>query len=298
MIERDHKQLSVVAQCNLLKTNRSTIYYEQKLVDSNDATIIEQITKIYEKLPFYGYRRLHVELAKEGYKHNLKKTRRLKQVSGLKTIYPSKKTTIANQAHKKYPYLLKGKQIGRPNQVWQVDITYVKIRYGFVYLTCLIDVFSRKLMGWALSPFLDTGPCLEAMKMALKVATPEIINSDQGCQFTCREWVEALQANSITISMDGKGRWADNIFIERLWRTIKNELIYLHSFESIEELSIAFMDYAVFYNSRRWHQSLNYKAPDEVYDDYYFKKQEQREAASLYVSPVEQNSQVQPNFLS
>jgi putative transposase len=170
LIEREHQKLSIVTQCKLLKINRSTLYYEQKPARPDDATILERITNIYEETPFFGYRRLHVELAKEGYKHNLKRTRRLKKMTGLKTIYPSKKTTIANQAHKKYPYLLKGLQIDHPNQVWQVDITYIKLRHGFAYLTCLIDVFSRKIMGCEVSPFLDAKPCFQALEMALKLA--------------------------------------------------------------------------------------------------------------------------------
>lgn len=155
--------------------------------------------------------------------------------------------------------------IDRPNQAWQVDITYIKMRHGFVDLVCLIDIFSRKIMGWSLSTFLDTTSCLEALKNALQQAIPEIINSDQGCQFTSAAWVEALTKNGIFISMDGKGRWADNVFVERLWRTIKYENVFLHSFDSVSQARLTLHKFIIFYNEKRFHQALNYHTPNDIY---------------------------------
>jgi len=178
---------------------------------------------------------------------------RLLTIAGLKAIYPAKNTSLRNQKHKVFDYLLKKDEINLPSKVWQVDITYIKLRTGFVYLACLIDVFSRKIMGWALSIFLNTEACIEALEKALLNGKPEIINSDQGCQFTSEMWVNALQQESIKVSMDGKARWADNIYIERLWRAVKYELVYLHSFENVQEARKAIGQYIIFYNQQRPH---------------------------------------------
>jgi putative transposase len=161
--------------------------------------------------------------------------------------------------------LLLEMKIQQPNQVWQVDITYIKISHGFVYLVALIDVFSRKVMGWSLSIFLDTISCLEALNSALQNGVPEIINSDQGCQFTSNQWITALQNNNIGVSMDGKGRWADNVYIERLWRSIKYELVFIHHFDTVQEVRDALASYIAFYNQQRYHQSLNYHTPDDIF---------------------------------
>ena len=184
---------------------------------------------------------------------------------GLQALYPTKRTTIPNSQHKKYPYLLRDVEITRVNQAWQVDITYIKLRKSFGYLVCLIDIYSRKVVGSAFSPFLDTHMCLEALENALKVGKPEILNSDQGCQFTSNAWCDMLIKNGIAISMDGKGRWMDNVFVERLWRTIKWEAVYLHSFDSITQARDILAKYIIFYNQVRPHQSLNYKKPDNIY---------------------------------
>lgn len=226
---------------------------------------MNEIREIYQKWPFYGYRRILVELRKAGFLINHKRLQRLLVGTGIKAIYPRRKTTIKNPEHKVFPYLLRGLKIERPNQAWQVDITYIKMRYGFVYLVCLIDVFSRKIMGWELSTFLDTASCLEALHKAMKQGMPEIINSDQGCQFTSAAWVNKLTQNNVLISMDGKGRWADNVYIERLWRSIKYENVFLHSFDIVDQASNCLNDYINFYNQRRCHQALNYHTPDEVY---------------------------------
>ena len=186
-------------------------------------------------------------------------------LANLKAIYPKKKTTIRDKSHSVFPYLLKNMDIIRPNQAWQIDITYIKIRFGFVYLVCLIDIFSRRIMGWCLSPFLDTNSCIDALDSALNYAKPEIINSDQGCQFTSHIWHNKLSNHQIQISMDGKGRWADNIYIERLWRSIKYEMIYLHRFDTVLETKTALESYVAFYNDKRPHQALNYYTPNEIY---------------------------------
>jgi len=241
------------------------MYYKPKSSKHNDAIIMNELREIYQDIPSYGYRRMTVALRERGFLVNHKKTARLQKIAGIQAIYPAKKTTINNPAHKLFPYLLRDLVINRPNQVWQVDITYIKIRGGFVYLVCLVDVFSRKIMGWKLSTFLDTASCLEAFNHALQNGIPEIVNSDQGCQFTSEAWVVSLQQHGIKISMDGKGRWADNVYIERLWRTIKYEMVYLHSFDTVDQVRIALANYITFYNTRRYHSKLNYHTPDVIF---------------------------------
>jgi putative transposase len=226
---------------------------------------MNEIHDIYIERTFYGYRKVHTKLLEKGYKHNQKKTKRLMRLMGLKSVCPKKKTTFFAKGSLIHPYLLKGLKIERANQVWQVDITYIKIRGGFLYLTCLIDVYSRKIMGWSLSQFLDTKSCLDALKMSLSNGVPEIINSDQGCQFTSEEWVAMVREVGSKISMDGKGRWADNIYIERFWRSLKYEIIYMYSFDTIGQAHVAIEKYIKFYNEERPHQSLNYKVPDYAY---------------------------------
>ncbi len=258
--------MSTSKLCELFRVSRSCVYYERKSISKEDVCIMNEILSIYEKWPFYGYRKIHAVLRDDrGIECSRGKVQRLMQLMNLKALYPTKRTTIANSQHKKYPYLLKGVRIVRPNQAWQVDITYIKLRKGFGYLVCLIDIYSRKIMGWAFSPFLDTHMCLEALEMALKTGQPEIINSDQGCQFTSNVWCDTLKENGIKISMDGKGRWVDNVYIERLWRTIKWESVYLHSFESITHAKDVLAKYIRFYNQVRPHQSLNYNKPDNIY---------------------------------
>ena len=258
--------LCLKKRCELLTIARSTVYYKINPSVNEDVDIMNSIREIYQEAPFYGYRRITVELRKNGFIVNHKRVQRLMALAGMKAIYPSKKTTLRNPEHKVFPYLLRGLSIERPNQVWQVDITYIKMRKGFLYLFCLIDVFSRKIMGWSLSPFLDTQPCLEALNSALKHAIPQIVNSDQGSQFTSAPWVKALtEDNTILISMDGKGRWADNVYIERLWRTIKYENVFLNSYDTVDQARVSIGNFIVFYNKKRFHQALNYHTPDDVY---------------------------------
>lgn len=265
MVEHDN-ELGFKIKCKLLNVARSSMYYKPKQSDTSVDKIAKEILAIRNEFPCYGYRRMTVELRKKGLIVNHKKVHRLMNELGIKTIYPKKQTTLRNLQHKVFPYLLRGVKIERPNQVWQVDITYIKIRSGFVYLICLIDVFSRKIMGWKLSTFFDTAACLEAFNAALQHGVPEIINSDQGSQFTSDSWTCALQEKSIAISMDGKGRWADNVYIERLWRTIKYEIIHLHSFDTVQQVRDTLEQYVITYNQQRPHQSLNYHTPGYVFD--------------------------------
>ena len=270
MIINNKKRISVRRKCQLLKLNRSGLYCKSKgIVTGDDVELMNEIRDIYMKHTFYGYRKIHATLLQNAHQHNRKKTQRLMQLAGLKAVCPYKKQKrLKNAMHKVYPYLLKDLVINRPNQVWQVDITYIKIKGGFVYLVCLIDVYSRRIMGWNLSPFLDTDSCIQSLNNAMLQAKPEILNSDQGCQFKSEAWCKLLILKNIQISMDGKGRWADNVYIERLWRTIKYELIYLHQFENIDELRNAISKYVLFYNSSRPHQALRYRTPDQVYKDF------------------------------
>jgi putative transposase len=274
MIEHKKSQLSVRKQSELLSINRSRLYYKKEPVDTLDVEIMNEMIEINRQYSFYGYRRMRVELFNRGYEINHKKVRRLMKKTALKALFPKKKTSIANSAHDTYPYLLRDLLIDRPNQVWCIDITYIKIRHGYVYLVCLIDVFSRKIVGWCLSPYLDTQPSLEALESALKLGTPEIINSDQGCQYTSKDWTSALIDKNIKISMDGKGRWADNIPIERFWRSLKYESVYLYSFDTVAEARNTLGAYIDYYNQRRPHQALKYKTPDSVYKEYFLKNQQ------------------------
>ena len=276
MVERnDDERLGFKRKCELLNVSRSSMYYVAKPAEHDDAGVLNAIRDIYTEMPVYGYRRIHVELRRMGFEINQKRVRRLLRLEGIYAIYPGKNTSIRNLEHKIYPYLLKDLTINRSNQVWAVDITYIRIRHGFVYLVCLIDIFSRKIMGWTISTSLDTGPCTAALEEALNHGTPEIVNSDQGCQFTSEAWTAFLIQRGIKISMDGKGRWVDNKYIERFWRTAKYESVFLHSFDTVDQARKTIDAYIRFYNQRRSHQSLNYHTPDEVYKLGYIPTQQQ-----------------------
>ncbi len=249
-IEHENK-IPIVRQCKLLGVNRSSLYYEPKIIDNNeDIKIMNEIRDIYGKNPFYGYRKIHIELLMIYPKINIKKTRRLKTLTGLMAIGPYKKTSVSNSAHKKYPYRLKELVIYYPNKVWKTDITYIKIKGDFLYLVCIIDVFSRKIVGWAVSNSLGTDVCLEAYFMARAHGKPDIFNTDQGCQFTSSMWIEQIEADGIQISMDGVGRWADNIIIERFWRSLKYEAIFLNCPDTVADVITIIKVYIMFYNRR------------------------------------------------
>jgi len=265
LIDSNHAKLSLRRQCELLTINRSTFYYKATRVEEDSVNLLNEIREIWERYPFFGYRRITKELNFKGYKINRKRVQRLMQLGGIQAIYPGPNTSRRNKLHKVHPYLLRDVRIDRPNQAWMVDITYLRLNGGFMYLVALIDVHSRYIVGWSLSNTLETGFCIDALKKSLAYAQPEIINSDQGCQFTSDDWVNFLNEWGIEISMTGKGRCLDNIYIERFWRSFKTEKFYLNEYNSVRELRSAIEEYVDFYNQRRWHQSLDYKTPAEVY---------------------------------
>ena len=268
-VDRNNKKLSLRKQCYLLGINRSVIYYHPQEAEE-DIWLMNLIRDIWLKHSFYGYRKITVVINKEyGLSINGKKILRLMRLCGIQAIYPKPRLSRSDPIAQKYPYLLRNIVIKRVNQVWMVDITYLKLCTRFVYLVALIDVYSRYVIGWHLSFELDTENCMDALKMALGNGLPEIVNSDQGCQFTSDKWIETLADLKIKISMDGKGRYQDNIYIERFWRTIKYEAIYLNEYSNFQELYLGVKQYIIFYNEQRPHQSLNYKTPEDIYTEKY-----------------------------
>jgi putative transposase len=249
-----------------LGINRSSLYYKEKS-DEEDIWLVNLIREIWLSHSFYGYRKIKVVLEMEhGLLVNNKRVIRLMRSVDIKAIYPKPNLSRNNREHKIYPYLLRNTVVMEVNHVWMVDITYLKLGTRFVYLVALIDVYSRYIVGWSLSFELDTENCLDALKLALRVGKPAIINSDQGCQFTSKEWITALTEIYVRISMDGKGRCRDNIYIERFWRAIKYEAYYLNEYTTFEELYCGIKEYIEFYNTKRPHQSLKYKTPKMIYD--------------------------------
>lgn len=265
LIDAEDKTLSLRRQCDLLKVNRSTLYYEAKLDDGDDVQLLNEIRDIWERYSFYGYRRITKELQSQGHLVNRKRVLRVMALGGISAIYPGPNTSRRNKLHAVHRYLLRDVMIEQPNQAWMVDITYLRLRQGFVYLVALIDVYSRYVVSWKISNTLETAFCVEALQSGLLVGKPEIVNSDQGCQFTSEEWVNVLKAEDIKISMTGKGRCLDNVYIERFWRSVKREEFYLREYESIQELKKSIGAYIEFYNHKRFHQALDYKRPAEIY---------------------------------
>ena len=264
MINQKHDLLSIRRQCNILGIWRSNVYYNAH--QSNvESTLANEIRDLWVEMPIYGYRRITAELHRKGYDVNHEHVLRLMRDMHIQALYPKPKTSVRNTAHKIYPYLLRDLSITKPNHAWATDITYIKMSQGFVYLTSLIDLHSRFIIGWGLSNTLDETFCEEALSRAFQYGKPEIINSDQGSQFTSEAWTSYLIKNNIKISMDGKGRWADNIIIERFWRTLKHEHILLYAFESIKEIKESVGKFINMYNFKRLHQALGYKTPAEVY---------------------------------
>jgi putative transposase len=245
--------------------HRSGLYYRPRAAYKSELEIMRLIDEQFTQTPFYGARRLCVVLRDKGVIVNRKKMRRLMRQMGLEAIYPKPNLSAGNKMHKKYPYLLKEFLIDRPGQVWSEDITYIPLEQGFGYLTAIIDWFSRYVLSWKLSNLLDTDFCLEALEEALRVGRPEIFNTDQGVQFTSAEFTNILENNGIAISMDGKGRALDNIFVERLWRSVKYEDIYLKDYKTMQDAQEGLKKYFEYYNLKRPHQSLNYKRPYEVH---------------------------------
>jgi len=264
MIELSHKKLSVRQQCQLLGVNRSVVYYKGKrAVDESE--IMNRIHEIWLKFPAYGYRRIAKALQDEGYDINRKRAYRLMGLMNLEALYAKPKLSEPHPEHKIYPYLLKGLSIDRPNQVWCTDITYVKMPQGFVYLVAIIDVYSRYIVSWRLSTSLDTAFCLDMLRSAFCIGRPEILNTDQGCQFTSIDWINMVEGAGVKVSMDGKGRWADNIPIERFWRTLKHENVFLKAYESVDEVRNGIKEFIDLYNEERLHSSIEYTYPGAVY---------------------------------
>ena len=267
MILDRENSISLTRQCELIGVSRASAYY-QPMVSELDIKIMVLIDKIYTDYPFYGSRRIRYELG-QTYQMLIARdhVRRLLRIMGIEAIYPKSKpnTSLANEQHRKYPYLLKGIPILRPNQVWGTDITYIKLENGWCYLIAFIDWFSRYVISWELSPTLEIPFCLTALERALKLAIPEISNTDQGSHFTSEQFLLLLLNKNVKISMDGRGRCMDNIFTERLWRTVKYENVFLNSYRTIDEAASGLSDYFQFYNVKRPHQSLEYQTPSAVY---------------------------------
>jgi putative transposase len=268
MIDPDHPDLSVSRQCQLVAVNRSSFYYKPKPIKPEDLGLMRLIDEQYLKTPFYGSRSMTKHFRRLGHKINRKRVQRLMQLMGLEAVYPKPRTSKPHPEHKIYPYLLRNLNIDRPNQVWAADITYIPLKRGFMYLVAVMDWYSRKVLAWRLSNTLDADFCVSALEEAIRrYGRPEIFNTDQGSQFTSHAFTKILEKNDIRISMDGRGNFQDNIFIERLWWTVKYQYLYLHAFSDGGELRRGLGNWFRFYNQERFHQSLDDKTPDEVYYD-------------------------------
>jgi putative transposase len=265
LIEPEQTQISVARQCALVGLSRSSFYYGSKGESAENLHLMRLLDEQYTRTPFYGVRRMTVWLRQHGYPVNPKRVARLLHTMGLETIYPKPRLSQPHPERRVYPYLLRGVPITRVNQVWSTDITYIRLHAGFVYLVAVMDWFSRYVLSWALSITMDVGFCLEALEQALEVATPDIFNSDQGSQFTSVDFTERLVAAGIRISMDGRGRALDNVFVERLWRTVKYEEVYLQDYGTPREAIQGLERFFALYNRQRPHQALGYQTPAAVY---------------------------------
>lgn len=265
LIEPVQDMISISRQCELLDINRSSYYYCPQDESSYNLILMNLIDEQYTLRPFYGVPRMTAWLRREGHLVNPKRVRRLMRLMGLEAIYPKPRLSQSCPGHKRYPYLLKGLVIDHSDQVWCSDISYIRLLHGFVYLTVVMDWVSRYVLSWDLSITLDKEFCLKALEKALSVSKPEIFNTDQGSQFTSEEFTGCLEDAGIRISMDGRGRVYDNIFVERLWRTVKYEEVYLHDYLSVSDARERLALYFHFYNSERLHKSLGYQTPYEVY---------------------------------
>jgi putative transposase len=266
LVDRADAELSVVAQCRLLKVARSSLYWRPTAVSEDDLRLMRRIDELYLATPFYGARRMVAVLRRDGWTVDRKRVRRLMRIMRLEAIYQKPNTSRRHPDHIVYPYLLRGLAIERPNQVWCADITYIPLAKGFVYLIAVMDWFSRRVLAWRLSTGMDSGFCVEALQEALdRHGSPKIFNTDQGVQFTSAAFTGVLAASGVRISMDGKGRYLDNIFIERLWRSLKYENIYIQAYASVPEARCGIGDWLSFYNDERLHQALGYRTPREVF---------------------------------
>jgi putative transposase len=257
--------LTISRQCQVAGLARSSFYYQAAPESPGNLELMRLLDEQYTRTPFYGRLRLTEWLRQQGYPVNHKRVARLMKQMGIQAVYPKPRLSLPNQQHRVYPYLLGGLSIERPNQVWSTDITYIRLQHGFLYLVAILDWHSRYVISWELSNSLDASFCVSALDRALDQARPEIFNSDQGSQFTSQEFTGKLEAVQIRISMDGRGRAFDNIFIERLWRSVKYEEVYLKSYPSVWEAEEGLDRYFQFYNQERLHQSLNYRTPHQIY---------------------------------
>lgn len=284
MIDSGNVQIPIYRQCELLGLSRSSYYYESERDDSYNLMLMNLIDEQFTRTPFYGVPRITAWLNVQGQEVNHKRVRRLMRLMGLQAIYPKPRLSISNQAHKKYPYLPNGLMIDHPDQV-----TYIRMLHGFVYLVAIMDWYSRFVLSWEISTTLDTVFCLAALEQALELSKPGIFNTDQGSQFTSLEFTGRLGQDGIQISMDSRGRVFDNIFIERLWRSVKYEEVYLHQYQTVSEARTLLTKYFLFYNMDRLHESLGYQTPYQVYVK-----------ERLTFNPVQASTMhlIQPNFLS
>ncbi len=266
MVNREHQSLSTVRQCALLGISRAGLYYRRIGAPRDDLVLMDLIDQQYLSTPFYGSRRMKVWLWGQGYLVNRKRVQRLMRTMGLQAIYRRPRTSRPGPGHQVYPYLLGSMKITRPNQVWAADITYIPMAKGFLYLVAIMDWYSRHVVAWRLSNTLDADFCVEALEDALSKGKPEVFNTDQGSQFTSEGFTGLLKQRGIRISMDGKGRYRDNIFVERLWRTVKYEEVYLKAYTDGRQANIGLKTYFCFYNNQRPHQALGYRTPAEVFD--------------------------------
>jgi putative transposase len=267
MIEPNHPKLSMTQQCELIGLPRASYYRTNNSRESDESLLLMHlIDEEYLRHPFYGSRKMRDYLRRLGYNVNRKRMQRLMRLMGLESVAPKPNTSASNKAHATYPYLLRNLDINRPNQVWCTDITYIRMQGGFAYLVAVMDWYSRRVLSWEVSSSMDDSFCVSALERAIRLyGKPEIFNTDQGVQFTGHAFTGVLKSNGVKISMDGKGRWMDNVFIERLWRSVKYEDVYIKEYTTVQRLRCGLKQYFRFYNDERPHQSLSSQTPSEVY---------------------------------
>jgi len=267
VIEVNHSQLSLARQCELVSIARSSYYYRPKPESEFNLELMRLIDEQYLKTPWYGSRQMSRHFRRQGHRVNRKRIRRLMRKMGLVAVAPAPNTSRRHSQHKVYPYLLRGMTITRPDQVWCADVTYIPMAHGFLYLVAIMDWASRRVLSWRLSNTMEADFCVEALQEAIdKYGCPSIFNTDQGSQFTSADWIDELKANNIKPSMDGKGRWMDNVFIERLWRSLKCECVYLNAFDNMKDAQQKLNIWIEYYNHERPHSSLNDQTPNEFYE--------------------------------
>ena len=265
MVDKQHQQISLRRQCSLLGLARASLYYQERGEEEENLELMRRLDEQYTRTPFYGVRRLTAWLRTQGHQVNPKRVARLMQLLGLEAIYPKPRLSVPTPEHRVYPYLLRGMKIERVNQVWSSDITYIRLQGGFVYLTAVMDWYSRYVLSWEVSITLESDFCCQALQRALRCGQPEIFNTDQGVQFTSQAFTAILKEQPVRISMDGRRRALDNVFVERLWRSVKYEEVYLHDYADVPAAEKGLGQYFGFYNTERLHQSLDYKTPAAVY---------------------------------